>query len=359
MKYMYDMITLRDGLSIGGTSPTRVNCNIGCNKPSDYEYEKKKLLSIKENGVLPDMMMDLSLVDLSSPLYNTIRDELKLPFGTVLSYHGFKKDYGLSWDVIRNNLLKLCDAGMSFVTIHFTADTDLLSKANIERCIPFTSRGGGIVLYDTILNGRKDNIFREKIDELIDIVLQYDVAISLGSTFRPGTILDACDNVHIEETKRQLLICKYLQKNGVKTMVENIGHISLDKLAKHAELLKEFHAPIMPLGPLPTDTAVNQDHIANAIGAAFGAYLGVTHVINSVTRYEHSHSLITPEVTLEAIRSAKLAAHIVDLSRNVHDVLIEEKRITDKRKNLHSCISDGTACIRCSNVCPLKILPND
>lgn len=79
MKYMYDMITLRDGLSIGGTSPTRVNCNIGCNKPSDYEYEKKKLLSIKENGVLPDMMMDLSLVDLSSPLYDTIRDELNLP----------------------------------------------------------------------------------------------------------------------------------------------------------------------------------------------------------------------------------------------------------------------------------------
>ena len=34
-------------------------------------------------------------------------------------------------------------------------------------------------------------------------------------------------------------------------MIENVGHISLDKLTKHAELLKESNAPIMPLGPLP------------------------------------------------------------------------------------------------------------
>jgi phosphomethylpyrimidine synthase len=353
------MITLKGGLSIGNSCPTRVNCNVGCNKFSDYEYEKKKLLFIKEKGILPDMMMDLSLVNLPTPLFYIIRDDLGLPFGTVLSYHGFKKEQGFSWEVIKNNFLRLCNAGISFITIHFTADSDLLSKARIERQIPFTSRGGGIVLYDTIINRRTNNIFRKHIDDLIEIALQYDVVISLGSTFRPATTLDACDQIHIEETKRQLAICKYLQKRGVKTMIENVGHISLDKLTKHAELLKESNAPIMPLGPLPTDTAENMDHIANAVGGAYGAFIGIAHVINSVTRFEHSQSLIIPEVTLEAIRSAKIAAQIADLSRNIPNALIHEKRITDKRKNLHSCISDGTLCVRCSNVCPLKILPYD
>lgn len=356
---MKNMITLKGGLSIGGNCPTRVNCNIGCNRLSEYKNEKEKLFYIKENGMLPDMMMDLSLVDLPIPLYSIIRDDLGLPFGTVLAYHGFNKNNGLLWEVIKNNFLKLCNAGVSFVTVHFTADIDLLSMAKNERHIPVTSRGGGIVLYDAIINRKSSNIFRDYIDELIEIALQYDVAISLGSTFRPGTTLDACDNVHIEETKRQLLVCRYLQERGVKVMVENIGHISLDKLVKHAEMLKEFNVPIMPLGPLPTDIAVNQDHIVNAIGGAFGAFIGITQVINSITRYEHSQSLITPEATLEAIRTAKLAAHVADLSRNVPNALIDEKKVTNIRTNLHSCIPDGTACSRCSDICPLKMFSYD
>ena len=29
------MITFKDGLTIGGNSPIRINCNIGCNKIED------------------------------------------------------------------------------------------------------------------------------------------------------------------------------------------------------------------------------------------------------------------------------------------------------------------------------------
>lgn len=42
---------------------------------------KKKLLFIKEKGILPDMMMDLSLVNLPTPLFYIIRDDLGLPLG--------------------------------------------------------------------------------------------------------------------------------------------------------------------------------------------------------------------------------------------------------------------------------------
>ena len=349
------MISFKDGLTIGGDSPIRVNCNIGCNKIEDIQSEISKIEFIQSCNELPDMMMDLSLIELEEPLYNYIKNNLGLPFGVVLSYHRFTKSKGYQWEDIRDAFLQLCYDGVSFVTIHFTADLDLLSRANQIRKIPVTSRGGGMVLYDSRINNRTQNIFRENIDEIANIALKHNVVISLGTTFRPGTILDACDSVHIEETLRQLSICRMLQSKGVKVMVENIGHITLDKIATHSKLLSKFNAPIMPLGPLPTDAAINEDHIANAIGATFAAYIGCAHIINCVTRYEHSKSAITQEAIIEAIRAAKVAAHIADLSRNINKAYLYDAFITNNRIKEHSCLTDSNNCTRCSTVCPLKL----
>lgn len=353
------MITFKGGLTIGDNSPIRINCNVGCNSIADIESELSKLRFIQTCNELPDMMMDLSLIELEEPLYNYIKNELKLPFGTVLSYQRFTKSRGIQWEEVRDAFLRLCSDGISFVTVHFTADPDLFSLAKKNRRIPVTSRGGGMVLYDTEKKQRTQNIFREHIDEIADIALKYDVVISLGTTFRPGTILDACDSIHIDETLRQLNICRQLQDKGVKVMVENVGHITLDKLFNHSKLLKEFNAPIMPLGPLPTDASVNEDHIANAIGSSFAAYIGCAHIINCITRYEHSESAITKEVTVEAIRTARLAAHIVDLSRYINEANLCDVLITNKRAKKHSCFANGNTCTRCSIVCPLKLTAND
>ena len=349
------MIRFKDWLTIGSNSPIRVNCNVGCNSKTDIESELSKLKFIQSCNELPDMMMDLSLIELEYPLYKCIKDKLGIPFGVVLSYRRFTKSKGYQWKDIRNVFLQLCNDGVSFVTIHFTADLDLFYKARQIRKIPVTSRGGGMVLYDCRINNRTQNIFREHIDEIADISLKYNVVISLGTTFRPGTILDACDSIHIEETLRQLNICKLLQSKGVKVMVENIGHITLDKISTHSKLLNRFNAPIMPLGPLPTDVAINEDHIANAIGASFAAYIGCAHIINCVTRYEHSKSAITQEATVEAIRAAKVAAHIADLSRNFNEANLYDTMITNNRMKEHSCFADSKNCTRCSTVCPLKL----
>ena len=94
MDYRMKGIQLNTGLNIGGDSPIRINCNIGCNTLSGYNQEKEKLLTLREEGVLPDMMMDLSLAEHEKPLYLTIRDELNLPFGSVLAYHGCDRKMG-------------------------------------------------------------------------------------------------------------------------------------------------------------------------------------------------------------------------------------------------------------------------
>ena len=61
------MITFKDGLTIGGNSPIRINCNVGCNNISDIESEISKLKFIQSCNELPDMMMDLSLIELNCP----------------------------------------------------------------------------------------------------------------------------------------------------------------------------------------------------------------------------------------------------------------------------------------------------
>ena len=326
------MIKLRNGLAVGSGAPVRVNCNIGCNTEKEYATELKKIESIKAYGSIPDIMMDLSLIRMQKPLYLIAQEKLNVETGTVLSYIPFRKENGLQWESCKDYLYELCENGISFITIHFTASRELFELAKKIRKIPSTSRGGAMCLYDCINNDR-DNIFLQHIDEIAEVSMQYGVAISLGSTFRPANIFDACDEVHIKETKSQLEVCHYLHRKGVNVIVENIGHIGLDKLEHHSDLLKQFDAAIMPLGPLPTDDAIGIDHVNNAIGAAFAAYWDCAHVINAVPRHEHTGAQISVDDTIEAICSARLAAHAVNVANGMeldNDKIIVEKNIYKK-----------------------------
>lgn len=347
------MIMLLNGLTIGKDAPVRVNCNIGCNSADDYELEIQKIEAIKKSGLYPDMMMDLSLERMPKPLYRVAHEELGVEVGTVLSYIPFSKSKGLNWGVCKQYLMELCENGISFVTVHFTASKGLYEFACSTRRIPVTSRGGAMCLYDMKLHQR-ENVFMQHIDEIAEIALRYGAAISLGATFRPSNIFEACDDVHLQETIEQLRICQYLQSKGVNVMVENVGHIGLDKLEKHAKLLKQFNAPIMLLGPLPTDSAIGYDHVANAIGGSFAAYWGCAHVINCVTSQEHTGKQITVDDTIEAIRCAKLAAHSVNVARDFE--LDEDKSVADKRLSTKKCMGTNESCTRCKDACPLILI---
>lgn len=347
------MIYLRKGLTIGQGAPVRINCNIGCNSEEEYFWELKKIAAVKSSGIIPDMMMDLSLVRMPKPLYSVIQEELGIEVGTVISYLPFNNKKGLDWEVCVGYLLELCQNGISFVTIHFSAIRDFFELAKSTRGVPVTSRGGAMCLYDCMKNNH-DNIYMQHIDEIAQIVNQYDVTISLGSTFRPANIFDACDEVHIKETQVQLDICRYLQSHGAKVMVENVGHIALNKLEQHSAVLKKFNVPIMPLGPLPSDDAIGFEHVNNAIGSAFAAYWDCAHVINAVTRQEHTGAQISVDDTIEAIRSARLAAHAVNVSRGLD--LEKDKMIVEKRFHKQSCLVSDGVCTRCNDCCPLKIL---
>ena len=334
----------------------KLNCNIGCNSKDTYYTELEKIRKIKESGCIPDMMMDLSLYRAEKPLYKQIQVILNVPVGTVLAYIPFSEDKGLEWNVSQDYLMELGKNKVSFVTIHFTANAHLWEIAKRDRHIAVTSRGGAMCLYDIEKNSRKQNLFYDHIDEIAEIARQYNITISLGSTFRPSNIFDACDEVHTRETEEQLAICKYLQQKGLNVMVENVGHMPLDKMENHAKLLRQFNAPIMPLGPIPTDTAVGQDHISAAVGAAFLCYHGCADIINCVTRYEHTGEEITAEAIIESIKAMRVVAQTINVYRGIEDAIGIERNMDQLRSEKRSCVVGEGQCNRCHHVCPLRLI---
>jgi len=285
-------------------------------------------------------------------LYYYIATNHKVPIGTVPIYLAARLD-SLDRNHILDILHEQAENGVSFFTIHFTADKALLDIANKTRKIPVTSRGGGIILKDVIKNNKTSNIYIDIFDSIVNIALKYNITISLGATFRPAGIIDSCDKVHLEETKLQLQICKKLKKKGVNVIVENIGHIDLKTLEQHSNLLREFDSPIMPLGPLLTDIGMEMDNIVSAIGASFSAYWGCAHIINSITPIEHLNSSIDINNLMIGIKTAKLVAHIINLT-NYKDVKNLDNNIYEQRSQTESCMINN-ACDRCSNYCPLKL----
>lgn len=341
------------GLLIGANTSTKVNCNIGINHPSYLKAETHKLCSIFENNQCPDMFMDLSTIQLDRPLYKTIITSSQCPVGTVPTYL-LPMNQRISQEDALDLLKKQADDGISFFTLHFTASLDLLKLACKYRKIPVTSRGGGMLLHNMQIY-KDGNIWKRLLPQIIDLAQRYDIAISLGSTFRPAGIVDACDEVHIKETQKQIELCKLLQQENVKVIIENIGHIDIQKIKEHSNLLKQFNAPIMPLGPLPIDSAFGLDSLAAAIGASCLGVFNCCHIVNCITAAEHKDSFPSISDTLEAIRYAKLAAHIIDVAKGIGVDIDNE--VYNERANKHCCIIDGISiCERCNSYCPLKLI---
>ena len=343
-------------IEIGDLQSVRVNCNVGANTPEQMGHERERLKAIKDSCLLPDTFMDLSIGNYDEPLYKDIIREFSCPVGCVPAY-GFPPSRITLQQEALDILKRLADDGIAFFTLHLTANRDLLKIAKRTRKIPVTSRGGAIVLKQA-MEWRSENIWVSILPQIVDLAKEYGIVISLGSTFRPAGIDEACDEVHLRETEEQLKLCRMLQAEGVQVMVENVGHIGIDRLEKHCGLLRQFNAPIMPLGPLPTDCAENEDHIAAAIGATMMGYWNCAHIINCITRSEHTKSFFSIEETLEAIRTARLAAHIIDVARGID--LEKETEMLDKRAKNQCCIvEEGRECHRCSMFCPLKSFETD
>lgn len=319
---------------IGGGLKTKINVNLGISGDcKNYDIEMQKVdMAIKFGA---EAIMDLSNYGKT----NTFRQELiaKSPamIGTVPMYDAIgylEKDL---LEISAKDFLKVVEAhakeGVDFMTIHAG-----INKRSVEafkrdkRRMNIVSRGGSLLFAWMEMTGN-ENPFYEYYDDVLDILREHDVTISLGDALRPGCIDDASDAGQICELIELGNLTKRAWDKDVQVMVEGPGHMAMDEIAANMKIQKRlcYNAPFYVLGPLVSDIFPGYDHITSAIGGAIAAASGADFLCY-VTPAEH---LRLPDLNdvKEGIVATKIAAHAADIAKKVPHARDIDNKMSDAR----------------------------
>jgi len=182
---------------------------------------------------------------------------------------------------------------------------------------------------------KEENPFLQIFDEILEIMAEYDITMSLGDSLRPGSLKDANDKAQIEELKFLGKLTKRCWEKNVQVMIEGPGHIPIHMIKKQVELEKRYcyGAPFYVLGPLTIDSGAGYDHITGAIGGAIAAQYG-TDMLCYVTPAEH---LGLPDLNdvKEGIIAFKIAARSGDIAKKIPGAMEKEIQYSSFRKTFN------------------------
>ena len=322
---------------IGSGLKTKINVNLGISGDAkNYDIEMQKVDMAVKFGA--EAIMDLSNYGKT----NTFRKELiaKSPamIGTVPMYDAIgylDKDL---LEISAEDFLKVVRAhaeeGVDFMTIHAGINRRAVEAFRREgRKMNIVSRGGSLLFAWMMMTGN-ENPFFEFYDDVLEILREYDVTISLGDALRPGCLADATDAGQISELIELGNLTKRAWEKDVQVMVEGPGHMAMNEIAANMKLEKKIchNAPFYVLGPLVTDIAPGYDHITSAIGGAIAAANGADFLCY-VTPAEH---LRLPDVddVKEGIMASKIAAHAADIAKGIPHAMDRDNAMAAARHKL-------------------------
>ncbi len=366
--------------AVGKGMRTKVNANIGASPyRSIMDEERAKLVSAVQHGA--DAVMDLSLGPEQDQMRKMILAESPVMVGTVPLYQTAFEMSAQGRDIsemtINDFLTTIEDQsrqGVDFMTIHSGVTRSAMESMQRQgRAIDVVSRGGSFIL-SWLRNNKGEAPLYEYFDEILDILAEYDVTISLGDGMRPGSTEDASDRAQFTELLTLGELTEQAWAKGVQVIVEGPGHVPLNKVAENMTIQKSLcsGAPFYILGPLVTDIACGYDHIAGAIGGTVAAMNGADFLC-VVTPAEHLRLPSVDDVA-EGVIASKIAAQAADLALGMEYARVKEKEMAKARKNLDwekqiafsvnpekarnyrmsSEIGDDEACTMCGDFCAMK-----
>ncbi len=339
---------------IGTGLRTKINVNLGISGDcKDYSLEMQKVdLALKFGA---ESIMDLSNYGKT----NTFRKELiaKSPamIGTVPMYDAIgylEKDL---LDITAEDFLRVVRAhaeeGVDFMTIHAGINRRAVEAfMRDKRRMNIVSRGGSLLFAWMQMTGN-ENPFYEYYDEVLDILREFDVTISLGDALRPGCIDDSTDAGQIAELIELGALTKRAWDKDVQVMVEGPGHMAMNEIEANMKLQKRLchNAPFYVLGPLVTDIAPGYDHITSAIGGAIAAASGADFLCY-VTPHAADIAKGVPHAR-ERDNAMAEARHKVDW-----DTMFEYAIDADKAKEYFESTppSDRHTCSMCGKMCAVR-----
>ena len=302
-------------MCVGKVAKVKINANIGNSAvSSSIDEELEKLRRAVKYGA--DTVMDLSTGRDLDETREAIIAESPVPVGTVPIYHAIL-EVDEAPDLTASGLLDMIEhqarQGVDYMTIHSGILLEHLPLV-YGRVTGIVSRGGSLLAV-WMMAHRKQNPLYERYDDLLDILRQYDVTISLGDSLRPGSIHDASDKAQFAELETLGELTRRAWERDVQVMVEGPGHIPMHQIEMNVRKQKEIcdEAPFYTLGPLVTDIAPGYDHITSAIGAAMIGWYGAD-MLCYVTPKEHL-GLPNADDVREGVIAYKIAAHAADLAR--------------------------------------------
>lgn len=329
--------TTLDPEGVGEGLRTKVNVNLGISGDlMDEEMELEKARIALELGA--EGIMDLSNHGKTREFRRKLLAMSSAMIGTVPMYDAIgyleKPLIGITaqdfLDVIRAH----AEDGVDFVTVHAGMNRRVIeSFKETGRLMNIVSRGGSLIFAWMEATGN-ENPFYEHYDEVLEILHEYDVTISIGDAMRPGCTYDASDAGQIAELIEIGKLTKRAWDAGVQVMVEGPGHMALDEIAANMKMEKRLchNAPFYVLGPLVTDIAPGYDHITAAIGGAVAASSGADFLCY-VTPAEH---LRLPEANdvREGLVATKIAAHAADIAKGIPHARDIDNRMSDARRRV-------------------------
>ena len=316
---------------------TKVNVNLGISGDlADEEEEWRKVDVALELGA--EAIMDLSNSGKTRAFRRALIDRSPAMVGTVPMYDAIGYLEKALIDITPDDFLEVIRAhaedGVDFVTVHAGMNRRVIdSFKETGRLTNIVSRGGSLIFAWMEATGN-ENPFYEFYDDVLAILHEHDVTISLGDAMRPGSIYDASDAAQIAELIEIGKLTQRAWDAGVQVMVEGPGHMALDEIAANMKMEKRLchEAPFYVLGPLVTDIAPGYDHITAAIGGAIAASSGADFLCY-VTPAEHLRLPDARDVR-EGLVATKIAAHAADIAKGVPDARDRDNRMSDARRRV-------------------------
>lgn len=322
---------------VGEGLRTKVNVNLGISGDlADEAEEWRKVEVALELGA--EAIMDLSNSGKTQSFRTRLIEKSPAMIGTVPMYDaiGYLEKALITitaedfLDVVRRH----AEDGVDFVTVHAGMNRRVLeSFKETGRLTNIVSRGGSLIFAWMEATGN-ENPFYEHYDEVLEILHEHDVTISIGDAMRPGSTYDASDAGQIAELIEIGKLTRRAWDAGVQVMVEGPGHMSLDEITANMKMEKRLchNAPFYVLGPLVTDIAPGYDHITAAIGGAIAASSGADFLCY-VTPAEHLRLPDADDVR-EGLVATKIAAHAADIAKGIPGARDRDNRMSDARRRV-------------------------
>ena len=322
---------------IGKGLRTKINVNLGISGDAkNYEVELDKVRMALKFGA--EAIMDLSNYGKTNTFRKQLIEMSPAMIGTVPMYDAIgylEKDL---LEISAEDFLKVVRAhaeeGVDFMTIHAGINRRAVEAFKRDkRKMNIVSRGGSLLFAWMEMTGN-ENPFYEHYDEVLDILREYDVTISLGDALRPGCLNDSTDAGQISELIELGLLTKRAWERDVQVMIEGPGHMAMNEIAANMQIEKRIchEAPFYVLGPLVTDIFPGYDHITSAIGGAIAAANGADFLCY-VTPAEHLRLPDTADVK-EGIIASRIAAHAADIAKGVPHARDLDNKMAEARHKL-------------------------